>query len=262
MGERAVGLLAGRVVDTAAVTGEKRGPEHGQHLGGGPGAARSPHTPRAPAWLLEAPPTGTTTDGRPVWRVPLIDFLAQVRPAYNGPGWDTVLRAMSDDPDEAERVATLAIAAGSGFRQPIILDRDDREVVNGMHRVVATIVAGTAHVDVTDRYADITREQLRIEFELNLPPAHPYDDMADAAVALLWSFPVGEDWAETDCIYGNGPLIGGYWYWPAARADELVAAMTARAATRGATMRVHTGEPHDPEADADLSADAASSGCE
>ncbi len=47
--------------------------------------------------------------------------------------------------------------------------------------------------------------------------------MAAAAVALSRSFPVGEDRAETDRSTSNGPLIGGYWYWPAARADELVA---------------------------------------
>ena len=71
------------------------------------------------------------------------------------------------------------------------------------------------------------------------------EDVFDAASSFLWSFPVGEQWADTDCIYNADPLIGGYWYWPAERTDDLVEAMNTRAAARGAVLRVHVAEPHE-----------------
>jgi hypothetical protein len=200
-------------------------------------------------WLQGQPATAPTADGRAVWRVPLEDFLARIRPVHGRADWDDAKRAMLDDPDERERVSTLASIAPTGFRQPIIVDTEDGEVRNGMHRVVASVVTGMPHVDVTDRYSEIARPQLRIEFALGLPPAHRYEDVFDAAVSVLWSFPVGDDWAETDCIYNADPWIGGYWYWPADRAEELVSAMTARAAARGVTLQVHVVEPHEPEDD-------------
>ncbi|MGY1753840.1 hypothetical protein [Blastococcus sp. SYSU D01042] len=201
--------------------------------------------------LLAGPATGTTADGRPVWRVPLADFLAQVRPAYGGPDWDDVVRSVLADADERERVGTLAALVPGGFRQPVIVDDEDRALRNGMHRVVATILAGGSHLDVTDRYSTVDRPQLRVEFALELPPAHPYEDVHEAASSFLWSFPVGEEWAETDCMYDADPLIGGYWYWPADRTEDLVAAMTARAAARGAGLRVHVAEPHEPDEEED-----------
>lgn len=200
-------------------------------------------------WLLAGPPTGSTADGRPVWRVPLADFLAQVRPLYGGPDWSDVVRSMLADPDERERVTTLASIAGAGFRQPVIVDDEDRDVANGMHRVVASVVAGATHVDVTDRYSAIARPQLRIEFALDLPAGRPYADVFEAASSFLWSFPVGADWAETDCLYNADPLIGGYWYWPVDRAGEIVAAMVARAAARGATFEAHVVEAHEFDED-------------
>ena len=51
-------------------------------------------------WLLVGSATGATSDGRPVWRVPLADVLAQVRTVYGGPDRDDPVRWMLDDADE------------------------------------------------------------------------------------------------------------------------------------------------------------------
>ncbi|SDE70174.1 hypothetical protein SAMN05660485_01588 [Blastococcus fimeti] len=203
-------------------------------------------------WLQAQPAVAPTADGRPVWRVPIGDLLARVQPAYGSADWADHRRRMLDDPDERERVTTLAAIAAGGFRQPVILDTEDGRIANGMHRIVASIVAGLPHVDVTDRYSEIERPQLRIEFALGVPPEHRFGDAHDAADSLLWSFPVGDEWAETDTLYNADPLLGGYWYWPADRADELVAEMTSRAAVHGLTFTAHTVEPHSWDEEDDL----------
>lgn len=85
------------------------------------------------------------------WTMPLVDFLERFEPGY-GHDWPSAIDGLLFDPDDAEIITALvAELTGRGFDQPPQVEYDpEPRVVNGMHRIVAHIVAGVDLIEVTD----------------------------------------------------------------------------------------------------------------
>nr|WTB35294.1 hypothetical protein OG781_42750 [Streptomyces sp. NBC_00830] len=179
----------------------------------------------------------TARDGRPTWLTAISEVLSTVAPAY-GPTWADVVDMMRTDPDQLETVGELRrqLASDGEFRQPVVIDPDELTVSDGMHRIVATILSGTPHILITDRYTEAgNAEQLQIDFTATAPN---YNDPIEFATAALSSFPLGGIWVNCDSFSSVNGVLRGHWYCPHEKADELVAALTQRAADRHAELQM------------------------
>ncbi|MET7858208.1 hypothetical protein ABZS81_13490 [Streptomyces sp. NPDC005318] len=117
----------------------------------------------------------TARDGRPTWLTAISEVLSTVAPAY-GPTWADVVDMMRTDPDQLETVGELRrqLASDGQFKQPVVIDPDELTVSDGMHRIVATILSGTPHILITDRYTEAgNAEQLQIDFTATAPRSAP-----------------------------------------------------------------------------------------
>jgi hypothetical protein len=76
--------------------------------------------------------------------------LRQTVPAYGGTSWDEVEASMLESPSDRFRLERLeqALRDEGRFVDPVLLDPDDLSVIDGMHRVVASLRTGVA-IDVS-----------------------------------------------------------------------------------------------------------------
>lgn len=127
---------------------------------------------------------------------PLARILA-VQPAWGGTCWDQVVAAAMDDPADARVVEVLAEALDrqGQFREPVRVDVDEvsgvERIGNGMHRVVAHIVACNDQVKVTRSEPEIVAAwYVRL-----LLPAQFVDEAFEVVSGL--SLPVDDEtWLE------------------------------------------------------------------
>jgi hypothetical protein len=174
--------------------------------------------------------------------VPLPTFLATYLPAYFGPGWDDVLVGMLSAESERETVEALRaeLSVNGRFNEPVAVESDDK-VADGMHRIVASILAGATHISVTDADVPATpAERVEVRFTADLSPelATKYDSATWFAAAHLRSFPLEGRWTETASMVSTDGVVSGSWFCPHGLADKLAATLVARAARFGAALTV------------------------
>lgn len=203
------------------------------------------------------PATNGPADLTHAWEglVPLADVLAHVHPAY-GDTWDGA-RAMLDGgcPCESETVQRLIgdLTTSGAFREPVriyVPDGTDPEdtlsIGNGMHRTIATWLAGHTHINVTSR-AGKDEDVARIVFTLAPIEGRTQvggcgcddDDFWPSkaeAFGFSWLRSVRVDadtWAESDHMGQRNGAFTGHYYVPEDRISALLEVLTTTAENGG-----------------------------
>ena len=171
--------------------------------------------------------------------VPIDFFLARIAPAYGDGSWWAAMAAMLADPDELELLCHLGavLEGGGAFHEPVVVC--DGRVSNGMHRVVASILAGAATVPVTADPLPWPGPWTEVTFTVTRGTDED-DDFFDITWGALRSFPLCGAWVETDAFGGSAEVVTGVWECPAELTDALPAELARRAALRGLTLTIRS----------------------
>lgn len=180
--------------------------------------------------------------------VPLTGLLAHTRPAYGGRTWAGAISTLMTYPDWARIVTDLIedITDGRPMQEPVrVARRRGQRVLNGMHRIAAHAIAGATSIKATSAQDPTVLEI--VELQLRLVPVtdaaraflqNPDGGLCEALM-LLRSLRAGEVWASADGIGTSGGIGSCAYYVPHAHRDELVRAVTARAAELGYAVHLH-----------------------
>src|SRR4051812_33634796 len=120
--------------------------------------------------------------------MPLTEILAAFRPPAGGETWRTAIPDLLADPDDARIVELLRaeLSAHGDFREPIVVEPEDRDVLNGLHRIVAAVLSEHEALDVADTYDDLP-EKRRVQVVLAAVPVS--SALVDRLTRVLFSFP-------------------------------------------------------------------------
>lgn len=170
--------------------------------------------------------------------VPIDFFLARIAPAYGEGSWWAAMAAMLADPDELELLCHLGsvLEGGGAFHESVVVC--DGRVCNGMHRVVASILAGAATVPVTAEV--LPRPGPWVEVTFTVTSRREDADLFDITAGALRSFPLGGAWVETDVLGGCAGVLTGVWECPAELTGALPTELVRRAAFRGLTLTIRS----------------------
>jgi hypothetical protein len=167
----------------------------------------------------------------------LAEVLATYRPAFGGETWETAIPDLLADADSAQRVDLLRaeLVLTSGFTEPIVVDPQARELLDGMHRVAAALLSRHDWVDVADDVADLP-EKRRVRVELGADPMS--SAIVDRLDRVLRSFPFGGGWSTCDVLLPGDGQISGWWVCPAGLDEALGAELVERASREGIRLRL------------------------
>ncbi|MFC3990079.1 hypothetical protein [Actinoplanes siamensis] len=164
--------------------------------------------------------------------MPLPEILATYRPPAGGDTWERAIPDLLADPDDARVVELLRaeLAAYGDFREPIVVEPAERDILDGLHRIVAAVLTEHAALDVADTYEDLP-ERRRIRVVLAVPGLT--SAAVDRLATVLRSFPLAGDWTTCDLLLPGDGQVTGWWTCPAGLDERLGAELASRATEAG-----------------------------
>lgn len=89
------------------------------------------------------------------------------------------------------------------FREPVILDRDQRVILDGTHRIVAAARAGVSHIAVSFAYPET--HTITVFADIHWHAVAPQSEATDEAFfTFVRSFPIHDAlWAESSSMSGS-----------------------------------------------------------
>lgn len=150
--------------------------------------------------------------GRAGWQgeVPLDAFLATFRPVDREKTWtQAITDLMASDPARGtiELLAAELRAKGS-FDAPVVVDADERVVVDGMHRIATLVLAGRDRVAVLDDFpASDERDCVEVSLRIRGRPGEPDPLQSGEAFGWLRSFPLGDVWVSAASWQVRGDVV-------------------------------------------------------
>ncbi len=142
-------------------------------------------------------------------RVDLGAFMDRYAPAYGPSSWPESIAELLRDSSDLEVVMQLVadLRADGRFRQPIVVDVEERQVLNGMHRIAAAHLAEVPTIEVDTEHVDHDAGGWLVAVRFRLEPAAGQAiDPADPAFlgwASSWLRSVrvtGRAWATADIM--------------------------------------------------------------
>ena len=212
-----------------------------------------------------------------VWDGPieLSQVLTFALPAY-GDTWEQVMAALSTDPGDQDIVHTLTAELTERLRSdehgtfdsPVIISFTDPQdwdeidevefgprpvqpqVRNGMHRITAAFLAGARWIwaaspprDTAPQVHEMHNGQL-VGVRAHLSGGDSALDTVDFAMGWLRSFRLDPDtWVETDVCAGSEGDLEWLFYCPHTLSSDLAAALVARGAEHGVSLKVLSATP-------------------
>ncbi|WP_221320484.1 hypothetical protein [Actinoplanes sp. L3-i22] len=172
-----------------------------------------------------------------VRRMPLSEVLATYRPPVGGDTWKRAIPDLLADPDDARIVDLLRaeLLEHGDFREPIVVEPAEGDVLNGLHRIVAAVLSEHAALDVADTYEDLP-EKRRIQIGLAARPVT--SALVDRLTKVLFSFPFAGGWTNCDLLFPGDDELTGWWNCPAGLDEALGAELVGRAAAAGIRLTV------------------------
>ncbi|MFI1991860.1 hypothetical protein [Actinoplanes sp. NPDC020271] len=179
-----------------------------------------------------------------VRRMPLSEILAMYRPPAGGERWKRAIPDLLADPDDARIVDLLRaeLVAHGDFREPIVVEPGEGDVLDGLHRIVAAVLSKQEAMDVTDTYDDLPRKR-RIAIVLRAIPVTAA--LVDRLTKVLFSFPFEGGWTNCDLLLPGDDEVTGWWHCPAGLDERLGEELVARAAASGVGLGVLSIAPAD-----------------
>ncbi|WP_436534092.1 hypothetical protein [Actinoplanes sp. HUAS TT8] len=176
-----------------------------------------------------------------VRRMPLTEILATYRPPAGGDTWKRAIPDLLADPDDARIVDLLRaeLVAHGDFREPIVVEPQERDVLNGLHRIAAALLSKQEALDVTDTYDDLP-EKRRVAIALAGPVTAA---LVDRLTKVLFSFPFEGGWTNCDMLFPGDDRVTGWWHCPAGLDERLGEELVSRAAAAGIRLRVVAIDP-------------------
>ncbi|AEV85329.1 hypothetical protein ACWT_4309 [Actinoplanes sp. SE50] len=174
-----------------------------------------------------------------VRRVTLAEILSFYRPAVGGDTWEQAIPDLLADPDDARIVDLLRseLVAHGDFAEPIVVDQQDRDILNGMHRIAAAVLNRQSALDVADTYADLP-EKRRVLVVLGAEALSAA--VVDRLTKVLWSFPFAGGWTNCDVMFPGDGRVSGWWHCPDGRDRALGDELVIRAAEAGIRLTVES----------------------
>ncbi|SNS25446.1 hypothetical protein SAMN06264365_112179 [Actinoplanes regularis] len=169
--------------------------------------------------------------------MPLQEILATYRPPVGGDTWKEAIPDLLADPDDARIVELLRaeLTRHGDFREPIVVEPQDRDILNGLHRIAAAVLHEHDGLDVTDTFDDLPPRRRVV---VVLAAGAVNSTVVDRLTKILWSFPFAGGWTNCDLMFPGDAEVTGWWHCPegldAALGDELVV----RAADEGIRLRL------------------------
>jgi hypothetical protein len=179
-----------------------------------------------------------------VRRMPLREILATYRPPAGGETWKRAIPDLLADPGDARIVDLLRaeLVAHGDFREPIVVEPAEGDVLNGLHRIVAAVLSEQESMDVADTYDDLP-EKRRIAIVLRAVPVT--GALVDRLAKVLSSFPFEGGWTNCDLLFPGDDEVTGWWHCPAGLDERLGEELVARAAAAGIGVSVVSIAPAD-----------------
>jgi hypothetical protein len=164
--------------------------------------------------------------------MPLAEILSAYRPAFGGETWARAIPDMLSDADDARIVELLRaeLTAHGDFREPIVVEPGERDVLDGMHRIVAAALSEHDALHVTDDYLDLP-EKRRVQ--VVLAAAAVTSAVVDRLAKVLGSFPFAGTWTNCDLMLPGADQVTGWWHCPPGLDDRLGEELVNRAAEAG-----------------------------
>lgn len=188
--------------------------------------------------------------------IPLVGLLAHTRPAYGGRTWPAAVSNMMADEVFSKVVHDLLadMDADVPIREPVSVQRRrGQRICNGMHRIVAHVLAGRSTIlaSTADSSAPLEVVEMQATLVGRTTAAQAtlagVDYVMDAWMPMM-SMPVGQVWAEPaymSSVNGNATIA---WYVPHAAVDCLVSAVRDRASDSGYDVVIDSVELADSNA--------------
>lgn len=176
--------------------------------------------------------------------MPITEILATYRPPAGGDTWKRAIPDLLADPDDARVVDLLRaeLVAHGDFREPIVVEPAEGDVLNGLHRIVAAVLSKHEALDVTDTYDDLP-EKRRIAIGLRVAPVTAA--LVDRLTKVLFSFPFEGGWTNCDLLFPGDDEVTGWWHCPAGLDERLGEELVTRAAGAGIGLSVVSIVPAD-----------------
>jgi hypothetical protein len=176
--------------------------------------------------------------------MPLREVLATYRPPVGGDTWKKAIPDLLADADDARIVDLLRaeLQEHGDFREPIVVEPAERDVLNGLHRIVAAVLSEHGALDVADTYEDLPQKR-RIQIVLAARPVTAA--LVDRLTKVLFSFPFGGGWTNCDLLFPGDADLTGWWNCPAGLDERLGEELIGRAAAAGIRLTVVSIDPAD-----------------
>ncbi|KUL23702.1 ParB N-terminal domain-containing protein [Actinoplanes awajinensis] len=162
----------------------------------------------------------------------LAEVLATYRPSVGGDTWKSAIPDLLADADSAQCVELLRseLVVNGGFAQPILVDPEAREILDGMHRIAAALRNRHDWLKVADSPSDLPDPR---RVQATLGAAAVTSTLVDRLARVLRSFPFPGGWTNCDGLFPGDVTVTGWWQCPEGFDAELASELIARAAADG-----------------------------